>query len=506
MSYQLSGPPSDELYLLWQSGHGLIVIETAEERRAIKMIVESAGSQPCFVWSSIQGLVSLNTEKKDDSNEKTTDLMESLGVLNSKRHPWISIFVDVHEHLKETDICRAMRETAERAARRGSCVIFISPVMNLPRELEPQASHFSFPVPDINHLEKLVKEEYNRLRHVRPNIKAELTQRQMEQVVESLIGFTEDQAKRLISQVILRDGRLDVYDIEELQEARRQAAATRGLLEIIPVSESLDDIGGLNRLKQWLTQRKSGTDQRARQFGLEPPKGVLLLGVQGCGKSLCAKAIAAQWKRPLLRLDVGSLYNKYIGATETNLRESLRQAEASSPCVLWVDEIEKAFSSTAGEGGDGGVSQRLFATMLGWMNDRTTEVFIAATANSISHLPPELMRKGRFDEIFFIDLPPVHVRRIIFSIHVRKRRRSPNAFDLDRLAEISEGFSGAEIEQAVISALYDAYEHDDELETKYIVHAVEQTSPMSIVLAERIDSLRRWADQRCVMAHEEDES
>ncbi|NOG54849.1 MAG: AAA family ATPase [Planctomycetes bacterium] len=410
--------------------------------------------------------------------------------------------MDLHEHLKEHEVKRALREAADRAGRNGGCIVLISPVIELPRELEPLAVHYTLPLPSADDHSRTIRRVYTRLALNTPELEAQLSQAELDRMTEALIGFTEDEAERLITQVILRDGRLDIHDLEEVREFKRRAASNRGLLETLVVSENLDSIGGLDRLKEWLRQRRNTFGKSAREFGLEPPKGMLLLGVQGCGKSLCAKVVSGEWRRPLLRLDIGALYNKFVGATEANLRESLRQAEASAPCVLWIDEIEKAFASTGGgSDADGGVSQRLFATLLSWMNDRTSDVFMAATANDITRLPPELMRKGRFDEIFFVDLPPYEARTKIFDIHLTKRRRDPKTFDTEKLAQASEGYSGAEIEQAIVSALYDAFDANAELNTEHVIGALARSSPMSVVMAERIESLRRWAQQRCVMAH-----
>lgn len=503
MSYQLSNSKENELCLLWRSHHSLIIIETPEERRAINTVLDAASDKSCYIWSRIQGLVSISGEdKSSDANKDTDSPVNALNILNSKPAPWIAIFVDLHDYLKEPEVCRALREAADRASRNGSAIMLISPIIKLPRELENLATSFPFPLPDTEHFGRLIRKIYTKISKTIPSIESNLTTNQFTRITEALIGLTEDEAEKMITQVILRDGRLDIHDVEELQESKRVAAAQRGLLEVIPVTETIDSIGGLNHLKAWLKKRQNALTIKARTFGIKSPKGILLLGVQGCGKSLCAKVVAGEWRRPLLRLDVGSLYNKFIGATESNLRESLRQAEASAPCILWIDEIEKAFaSSTGGGSADGGVSQRLFATILGWMNDRTADVFIAATANNIENLPPELMRKGRFDEIFFVDLPPFDARKKIFSIHITKHNRYTDDFDLDILAQISEAFSGAEIEQAIISALYDAFEMDIELNTQCIINALQKTKPMAVVLAERIEQLRAWASQRCVMAH-----
>ena len=272
------------------------------------------------------------------------------------------------------------------------------------------------------------------------------------------------------------------------------------MLEYIESPVSLDEIGGLRRLKFWLEQRRSALTNAAQQFGLQPPRGILMLGIQGTGKSLSAKAVATAWKWPLLRMDVGSLYDRYVGESERKLRESLRQAERMSPLVLWIDEIEKALASSANTSTDGGLSRRMFGQMLTWMQEHKAPVFVIATANDIEALPPELLRKGRFDEIFFVDLPDRDARQQIFAIHLRKRKRDPKSFDLGKLADASAGFSGAEIEQAVVSALHSAFSAEKQLSTEHLVETMSASPPLSVTMAERVQALRQWASGRCVPA------
>jgi SpoVK/Ycf46/Vps4 family AAA+-type ATPase len=273
-----------------------------------------------------------------------------------------------------------------------------------------------------------------------------------------------------------------------------------GLLEYIRTPLTLDSIGGMRHLKKWLEARKDVFNQKAREFGIEAPRGVLMLGVQGSGKSLCAKAIATAWQQPLMRLDPGVLYNKFIGESESNLRKALNQTAMMSPVVLWIDEIEKGFASAASQSTDGGLSKRMFGTLLTWMQEHAEPVFLVATANDIEALPPELLRKGRFDEVFFVDLPGESVRAEIFSIHLEKRRREAKKFDLKRLAKAAEGFSGAEIEQVVINSLHEAFTCDEELTTDVMLRTVSEMRPLSVMMAERVEELRNWAKGRCVMA------
>jgi SpoVK/Ycf46/Vps4 family AAA+-type ATPase len=272
------------------------------------------------------------------------------------------------------------------------------------------------------------------------------------------------------------------------------------LLDFFPRQENLDGIGGLDNLKQWLRLRKGACSEEAKSFGIDPPRGVLLLGIQGCGKSLMAKAVAHDWELPLLRLDTGSLYSKFIGETETNVREAIRLAESLAPVVLWIDEIEKAFTAPGASDADGGVSARLLGTFLSWMQEKKAPVFVVATANDISLLPPELLRKGRFDEIFFVDLPGPQERAEIFRLHLSRRKRDPADFYLDVLAAAAEGFSGAEIEQSIVSALYAAFSARRQLTTDDILQELKSTRPLSQVMKEQIDQMRNWAEGRTVSA------
>jgi SpoVK/Ycf46/Vps4 family AAA+-type ATPase len=297
--------------------------------------------------------------------------------------------------------------------------------------------------------------------------------------------------------LIVEDGRLGADDIAHVIAAKKAIVEREGVLEYYPAEETLDDLAGLDGLKAWLAKRRNiVTDpKRAAAFGLTFPKGILLIGVPGCGKSLCARAVASEWGLPLLRLDPGSLYNKYIGETEKNLRRACSTAERLAPVVLFIDEIEKAF---AGGGEDGGVSQRVLGSFLAWLQDRRANVFTVATANDVSRLPPELLRKGRFDEVFFVDLPTAVERRAIVTIHLRRRNRAAGGFDVDAIASAADGFSGAEIEQAIVAALYTAFAEERQLTTDGILAEVRATRPLSVTMAERVAALRAWAATRAV--------
>jgi SpoVK/Ycf46/Vps4 family AAA+-type ATPase len=322
----------------------------------------------------------------------------------------------------------------------------------------------------------------------------------MEIIIRNLRGLTRRQAERIIIETVADDRRFDDDDVNLVISSKRRMLQRGGLLEYIQTPLTLDEIGGMRRLKRWLKIRRNALTPKGEDFGVDAPRGVLMLGVQGGGKSLCAKAVATAWHQPLLRMDPGALYNSYIGESERNLRQALRQTEMMSPVILWIDEIEKAFASAASQSSDGGLSKRMFGSLLTWLQDREAAVFVIATANDIEALPPELLRKGRFDEIFFIDLPGSSTRKKIFEIHLRKRGRDPEQFDLAALAEASEGYSGSEIEQAVVAALHEALARNTKLETRFILSALQTSPPLSVTMAEKVESLRRWAQNRCVPA------
>jgi len=361
------------------------------------------------------------------------------------------------------------------------------------------ATSFDLSLPDEKELDALVRETVRHLREEQP-VEVKVPRSAFQTLVKNLRGLSRRQAVQIVSDCIRDDARFIESDLNTVLARKRQMLSEGGLLEYVETPTDLADVGGLERLKQWLTRREGVWTEEAKTFGLPEPRGILLLGVQGAGKSLCAKAIATGWHKPLLRMDVGALYDRYVGESERRLRDTLRQAEAMAPIILWIDEIEKAFASAASRSIDGGLSQRMFATLLTWMQEHRAAVFLVATANDIEALPPELLRKGRFDEIFFVDLPGDAARRAIFAIHLRKRGRNPEAFDLEALVAASGGFSGAEIEQAVVSGLYSAFAAKTGLDTPRLIDALRGSPPLSVVMADRVEALRQWAAKRCVPA------
>jgi len=411
----------------------------------------------------------------------------------------IVVFLDLCGHLKDERTLRALREAVEARCACGDTIVLIDQNPELPPAVRAAAVSMELSFPDEKELEALVRSTLREIND-RQRITVDLTRGHLTTILRNLRGLTRRQARQVITECVCDDRRFDEADINHILASKRQALGSDGLLEYVKAPVTLDEVGGLSKLKGWLCQRRDALSDEAVSFGIDAPRGVLMLGVQGAGKSLAAKAVATAWHRPLLRMDVGALYDKFIGESERKLRDALRQAEQMAPIVLWIDEIEKGFASAAAQSSDGGLSKRMFGTLLTWMQEHASPVFLIATANDIEALPPELLRKGRFDEIFFVDLPQPDARRAIFTIHLAKRRRDTSKFDLDALVKASEGFSGAEIEQAVIAGLHIAFAARTELTTQHLLDALTSSPPLSVTMREKIEWLREWSQGRCVPA------
>jgi SpoVK/Ycf46/Vps4 family AAA+-type ATPase len=491
----------DSLKLLIQAGNPIISMETPDEARAIHMVREVAKELgvPWSEWSVTEGLIPPPREPAGPPAEPGK-AAAALRHVKESAHAAIYLFKDLGVFCKDPQVARHLRDLYFSPEGRLWTLILVD-ALPLPPEVRRLTVPFDIGWPDEEELAEVVRKTFQeaRARSIQ-EVQAKLTKREMEQLVQTLRGLTTEEAARVISGAIHDDNMLDGSDLPRIVDAKRNRLETMGCLESIVADVSPDEIGGLKNLKRWLNQRSGGFTARAREFGIEPPRGMLLLGVQGCGKSLCAKVVASAWRMPLLRMDPGVLYQKFIGESEARLREALHQAESMSPVVLWIDEIEKAFASATSESADGGLSQRMFGTLLSWMQDHRHPIFLIATANNIARLPPELMRKGRFDEVFFVDLPGAQDCETIFSIHLQKRRRDKSQFDMARLVAAAQGFTGAEIEQAVISGLYAAFAEKSECSTEHILAAMKATHPLSVLMRESVDELRAWAQGRCVPA------
>ena len=397
---------------LLRAGHPLVSIVTTEEAEAYETVMSASGSAGAhvWVWSLLDGV---REAAKGDAKPigETENPAAGLYWLSKQGLPAVSVLLDVGAHLDDAHALRALRRLVDRARQTGGTVVMIDHTEPKPGVLKAHATPFELALPDDDEVEQIIRRTLKQLHREKP-IEIDLSGPDYKMIVKNLRGLPARHARQVIRDVVSEDRTLDGQDLNRIMALKRQLVAGEGVLEYVESPAHLDEIGGLDRLKGWLGQREKAFDDDAAAYGLRPPRGVLLLGVQGAGKSLCAKAIATAWGRPLLRLDPGVLYDRYVGESEARLRGALRQAEAMAPIVLWIDEIEKGFASAAAQSTDGGLSQRMFGALLTRMQDHTEPVFLVATANNIEALPPELLRKGRFDEIFFVDLPGGAARRM----------------------------------------------------------------------------------------------
>lgn len=490
----------DRFQRLLLARHPCVSILSFEEDHALSIVRHVAVEQGKDLWLwSVSGGLRDGMLSNSPSLADTEHPAAALYRMTRDDMKGVFVMLDVAGHLKDERTRRLLREAASAMPGKNSMLVLIDASDELPPVVSAIATRFELSLPDEKEIEELIRSTLRQLNDEQ-RISVNLSRKELGLMIRNLCGLTRRQARQIIVETVADDRRLDADDINRLLSHKRRALGGGTLLEYIEAPTDLDQIGGLNRLKQWLSQREQSLSEDAISFGLPPPRGVLMLGVQGAGKSLAAKAIATAWKRPLMRMDVGALYDKYIGESERRLRDALRQAEAMAPIILWIDEIEKAFASAAAQSSDGGLSKRMFGSLLTWMQEHTAPVFLIATANDIEALPPELLRKGRFDEIFFVDLPTRDARMAIFQIHLNKRRRNASEFDLGALADASDGYSGAEIEATVVSALHNAFAARSELTTQHVIDALESSPPLSVTMREKVHALRTWAVGRCVPA------
>lgn len=493
----------DELKTLILARNKLISIKSTDEQEEVQAILQVAKELDRNVhdWTLTSGVRVYSPNVKEPAAVAGTDKPElALRYLLRGRRSSIALMRGLAPSTSQPIFRRLLHDYVAQAEAGRDCMILMDQ-----DPLHPQVQRLCSPwrpaLPDKEELKQLVKDTYQRLKKESDvKITLDLKKSEFEQLVLNLRGLTRSQAVRVIESIVLDDQRLNSSDLKRVIEAKRRLLESSGSLESMTIDFEIDEVGGLRGLKSWLAQRRGGFSEKARAFGIDPPRGVLMLGVPGCGKSLCAKAVAADWGIPLLRLDPGVLYQKFVGESENQLRQAIQQAEAMAPVVLWIDEIEKAFASATSSSADGGLSQRMFGTLLSWMQDHREPIFMVATANDISALPPELMRKGRFDEVFFIDLPSSEARQQIFTVHLKRKGRNPGDFDVEQLADASKNLTGSEIEQAIMSGLFTAYSADRELSTQDVLDAIANTNPLSSLMEEKIEQLRAWAVHRCVRA------
>jgi len=437
----------------------------------------------------------------------TREPVQALANMESMTVEAVYILKDFHRHMDDPVVVRRLRDVGQKFAANRKTVVITAPELTVPAELTTLVEYFDLPLPDRDRLHEIIHDVFTRLSKTY-TLKLQLDAAGVDAMSANLRGLTEEEADRAISQALVTRYALCPESVTDVLEAKKQLLRHSGMLEFIEASDNMASVGGLENLKHWLGQRRGAWEDSAREFGLEPPRGMIILGVQGCGKSLCARAVAGEWKLPLVKFDTSAVYDKYIGETEKRIRKVFQVAEGLAPCVLWIDELEKVFAGSGPDSAsaDAGVSSRLLASFLSWMQDRKAAVFVAATCNNVTVLPPELIRKGRFDELFFVDLPNQAERKQIFSIQLARRKRNPSEFDLEKVAAAAKGYSGAEIDAAVQGALYAAYSEKKPLTTQTLVDALARTVPLSVTRAEEIATLRDWASTRAVPASARDAS
>jgi SpoVK/Ycf46/Vps4 family AAA+-type ATPase len=487
-----------DLELTIQSRYPFVAVETSEEDRLEKGLFDIAGDLrvPFFVWTVTSGL---RRAGLPNAMYDTQQPLRALNTVAAMVGEAMFLMKDLQRFFGEAAVVRKLLDLAPEFKHDRRVIVFSAVKIELPSELGPLTALHTLALPGPDELKRIVKQAIVACERDGP-VTVRLPDADLDRLVERLRGFTAFEAERAVTRAIVQDRTLDAGDIDTIIEIKKELLRKDGVLEYVAPEENLAEVGGFENLKGWLGKRAKAFAPEARQYGIEWPRGILLLGVQGGGKTLVARAVAKEWGLPLLKLEAARLYDKYIGETEKNLERALQTAEHMAPCVLMIDELEKGLSYSAGADSDAGLSKRVFGRLLGWLQDRKAPVFVVATSNNITELPPELTRKGRFDEIFFVDLPSVAERREIFAVHLKKRKRNPALFDLDALAAAAEGFTGAEIEQAVVSALYTAFSKGAEVTSAIIAAELTATRPLSVTRAEEIAALRAWARDRTVMA------
>lgn len=482
-----------DLEVLIESGRQLIILETEREGCFIDGFrrIAKRSTKAYFQWTVTQGLLRLAPDYKAQSINK--DVNQMFAQIQTTDLAGVYVLVDFHHHLEEPIAIRHIKDVLINSPQHT--LILLSKSLDLPNELIGLATHYKLPLPTPHQLKKMVNELAVEWLSDN-NIKLQVAEKDiLDRLVDGLCGLSYSDAQRMARHAIYNDGIINQSDIVEIANQKFELLNKNNVLRLELDYAELDDIAGFNKLKNWLEVRRKVFNNEVTLPGGDKPKGMLLLGVQGCGKSLAAKAVAGSWQLPLLHLDFGTLYNRFYGQTEENLRQALDATEKMEPCVLWIDEIEKGMSAVSSSDD---VSKRLLATFLTWLSEKKQSVFVVATANDVSALPPELMRKGRFDEVFFVDLPDQQVRQAILAMHLKHRNQFNDAIDIALLSELTDGFSGAEIEQLVVSAMYHTYSNDAPVTTELIQQLIKETQPLSVLMSEKVQMLRDWAEQRAV--------
>ncbi|MFC1671645.1 AAA family ATPase [Planctomycetota bacterium] len=490
-----------QIEIFVRARYPILYVVSWEESRVVRALMEVGRrtKKKVYEWSCSGGIVPAGTPMSSVKmkNAGTKDPLVALNEVVEQVEPAIYVFKDFHPFLAKTNfaIIRKLRDIAQSLKSSYKTLVLCAPFLQLPPDLEKDVTVVDFHLPTLEQLGGLLDRVIDEVKD-NPKISINLDAAGREEILKAALGLTLAEAENVFAKALVTGGKLSRENVAAIFAEKRQIIRKSGLLDYCDPDVGLNDVGGLDSLKEWLSKRKLAFSDKAEKFGLPPPRGVLLLGVQGCGKSMCAKAVSALWQLPLLRLDVGRMFSSLVGSSEENIRRAISIAESIAPCVLWVDEIDKAFGALSGSSTDSGTSQRVLGTFLTWLAEKSSSVFVVATANNIHVLPPELMRKGRFDDIFFVDLPDDGERRSIFKIHLTRRERDPAGFDLDELAARSNGLSGSEIEQAIVSGLFDAFSRDRELAQEDIHTALSETVPLSKTMEEEIGALREWCSTR----------
>jgi len=532
MAWPLIPDPLARLKVLLDSSTPIVAIETIEEVRAVRLVRAACAALnlAAFEWTIASGLVRCGSDVGElvvDGLDSTSPhgaaaqqaLANSKAIYNSQEPAQMLanlegisigaafILKDLHRHMDEPVVVRRLRDVGQKFSENRRTIILTSPKIEIPAELRGLVEFLELPLPDRRRLRQIIDEVVVRISKAH-TLQRKLDPKGFDAVVESLRGLTEEAAERALSQALVARYALCPEIAGDVTETKKSLLRRSEMLEFTEASEAFSSVGGMENLKRWLALRRGAWEDSARAFGLEPPHGVIILGVQGCGKSLCARAVAGEWNLPLVKFDTAAIYDKYVGETEKRIRKVFEVAEGLAPCVLWIDELEKVFAGSGPDSAsaDAGVSSRLLASFLSWMQDREAPVFVAATCNNVTALPPELIRKGRFDELFFVDLPNQAERRQVLSIQLNRRKRNPSEFDLKQVAAAAKGYSGAEINAAVQTALYVAFSEKKQLTTQLLLDALAQTVPLSTTRSEEIAALRDWAGTRAVPASATEEN
>lgn len=478
-------PFVQQLGLLLRARFTVIVVSTSEEDRALRLIHEEAeiASRSVVVWDIAQGF----TTTMSVPVPTAADPLTALDAVKSMEGNQIIVLKDFHEFWSDARIKRRLRNLAEELKFTRKSLIITTPLSELPRELHDDAVLIRLDGPTVEELDQILASLEET-----PGLRNDLTPDGRSRLLQAALGLSANEALRSFSKAIVGDGQLDDDDVDTVTAEKQDIIRGSGALEFYPAVTSPKDVGGLETLKEWIRVREKAFGDEARAYGLPAPKGIALIGIPGTGKSLTAKAIGGMWRLPLIRLDIGAVFGSLVGESEERIRQALRLTEQIAPCVLWIDELEKALASG---GGDGGTSQRVVGSILTWMQDKKAPVFVVATANDISQLPPELLRRGRFDEVFFLDLPTLSEREQILEVHLRKRERDPRKFDVPALAAECALYVGAEIEQALIDAMYIAFSEDREVTTADISRAISNLVPLARSQREQIAYLRTWLEE-----------